>query len=84
MTSRYIRPSASLAALCGGYGVLLDISDVPRHPKRITAAADSNFSFWHSATFSNDGTKVLFSDEWGGGSQPRCRVTDKMEWGADA
>ena len=41
-------------------------------------------SFWHSATFSNDGTKVLFSDEWGGGGQPRCRATDKMEWGADA
>ena len=41
-------------------------------------------SFWHSATFSNDGKKVLFSDEWGGGTQPRCRATDKMEWGADA
>ena len=46
--------------------------------------ADSNFSFWHSATFNNDGTKILFSDEWGGGSAPRCRATDKMEWGADA
>ena len=41
-------------------------------------------SFWHSATFSNDGTKVLFSDEWGGGSQPRCRSTDRLEWGGDA
>ena len=48
------------------------------------AVADSNFSYWHSATFSNDGTKMLFSDEWGGGSQPRCRATDKPEWGADA
>ena len=47
-------------------------------------AADPNMSFWHSATFSNDGKKVLFSDEWGGGSRPRCRATDKMEWGADA
>jgi len=46
--------------------------------------ADSNFSFWHSATFNNDGTKILFSDEWGGGTQPRCRVSDKLEWGADA
>src|SRR5207253_3420735 len=45
---------------------------------------DSNFSFWHSATFNNDGTKILFTDEWGGGLQPRCRVTDKHEWGADA
>ena len=51
---------------------------------RIDSAADINMSFWHSATFSNDGTKVLFSDEWGGGSQPRCRDTDKLEWGADA
>ena len=68
---------------CGGYGLLLDITD-PAHPRRIGAAADSNFSFWHSATFNNDGTKVLFSDEWGGGLQPRCRVTDKHEWGADA
>ncbi|MEO7456499.1 MAG: hypothetical protein ABIY52_09570 [Gemmatimonadaceae bacterium] len=68
---------------CGGYGLLLDISDVA-NPKRIGAAADSNMSFWHSATFNNDGTKVLFSDEWGGGSAPRCRSTDKYEWGADA
>jgi hypothetical protein len=68
---------------CGGYGLLLDITQ-PANPRRIGAAADSNFSFWHSATFNNDGTKVLFSDEWGGGLQPRCRATDKMEWGADA
>ncbi len=51
---------------------------------RVAAAADSNFSYWHSATFSNDGSKLLFSDEWGGGGAPRCRATDKMEWGADA
>ncbi len=68
---------------CGGYGLLLDIRDVS-HPKRIGAVADSNFSFWHSATFNNDGTKLLFTDEWGGGGQPRCRATDKYEWGADA
>ncbi len=68
---------------CGGYGLLLDITDVA-NPKRLGAAADSNMSFWHSATFNNDGTKVLFSDEWGGGSAPRCRATDKHEWGADA
>jgi hypothetical protein len=68
---------------CGGYGLLLDITDAA-HPRRIFAAADSNFSFWHSATFNNDGTKVLFTDEWGGGSQPRCRSTDKYEWGANA
>ncbi|MEZ4417781.1 MAG: hypothetical protein R3E10_18640 [Gemmatimonadota bacterium] len=68
---------------CGGYGLLLDITDVA-NPRRIDAVADSNFSFWHSATFSNDGSKILFTDEWGGGSQPRCRPTDKYEWGANA
>ena len=68
---------------CGGYGLLLDISD-PSHPVRINAAADSNFSYWHSATFNNDGSKLLFSDEWGGGVQPKCRTTDPREWGADA
>jgi hypothetical protein len=51
---------------------------------RLDAASDANMSFWHSATFSNDGKKILFTDEWGGGGQPRCRATDKMEWGADA
>ncbi|MEP6618756.1 MAG: hypothetical protein ABJE47_05560 [bacterium] len=68
---------------CGGYGLLLDIRD-PAHPVRIDAAADTNFSYWHSATFSNDGSKVLFSDEWGGGGAPKCRATDPKEWGADA
>ena len=79
-----VYPAIGLAGgACGGYGLLLDIRDVS-HPKRIGAVADSNFSFWHSATFNNDGTKLLFTDEWGGGGQPRCRATDKYEWGADA
>ncbi len=79
-----VYPAIGLAGgACGGYGLLLDIRD-PANPKRLYAAADSNFSFWHSATFNNDGTKMLFTDEWGGGSNPRCRVTDKPEWGADA
>ncbi len=68
---------------CEGYGMLLDIRD-PEHPVRLDAASDSNFSYWHSATFNNDGTKVLFSDEWGGGSAPKCRATDPRDWGADA
>ena len=68
---------------CAGYGLLFDIRD-PKNPKRLLSVADSNMSFWHSATFSNDGTKLLFSDEWGGGSAPRCRATDKMEWGGNA
>src|SRR5205807_5227985 len=66
-----------------GYGLLLDIRD-PVHPVRIAAASDSNFAYWHSATFNNDASKVIFTDEWGGGIAPRCRATDKPEWGADA
>jgi hypothetical protein len=68
---------------CIGYGLLIDIHD-PVHPRRIAAASDSNFWGWHSATFSNDGSQILFSDEWGGGSLPRCRATDDRKWGADA
>jgi hypothetical protein len=68
---------------CEGYGFLLDIRD-PAHPVRVAAVSDSNFSYWHSATFNNDGTKLLFSDEWGGGGQPKCRASDPKEWGADA
>jgi hypothetical protein len=68
---------------CEGYGFLLDIRD-PAHPVRIDAVSDSNFSYWHSATFNNDGTKVLFSDEWGGGGQAKCRASDPRDWGADA
>ncbi|HEY3279011.1 MAG TPA: hypothetical protein VGJ83_00740 [Gemmatimonadales bacterium] len=79
-----VYPAIGLAGgACGGYGLLLDIRDVA-HPRRLAAVADSNFSYWHSATFSNDGTKILFTDEWGGGGGPKCRVTDKPEWGADA
>jgi hypothetical protein len=77
-------PAIGLAGgACEGYGLLLDIRD-PAHPNRIAAVADTNFSYWHSATFNNDGTKVLFSDEWGGGGAPKCRATDPKEWGADA
>ena len=79
-----VYPAIGLAGgACGGYGLLLDIKD-PAHPVRIGAVADSNFAYWHSATFNNDGTKILFTDEWGGGGAPKCRVTDKREWGADA
>ena len=79
-----VYPELGLAGgACEGYGMLLDISD-PAHPVRVDAVSDSNFSYWHSATFNNDGTKILFSDEWGGGGQPKCRATDPHEWGADA
>src|SRR2546421_1716920 len=77
-------PAIGLAGgACAGYGLLLDIHDVA-HPRRIGAGSDSNFSYWHSATFNNDGTKLLFTDEWGGGGGPKCPATDKHEWGADA
>jgi len=71
------------AGACSGNGILLNIKD-PVHPVRIDAVNDPNYSYWHSATFSNDGSKVLFTDEWGGGLQPRCRTTDPNNWGADA
>jgi hypothetical protein len=77
-------PAAALAAgACSGNGILLDISD-PVKPVRIDQVVDKNFAYWHSATFNNDGTKVIFTDEWGGGTRPRCRATDLPNWGADA
>jgi len=71
------------AGACSGNGIVLDISN-PIKPVRIAAVSDPNYAFWHSANFNNAGTKVLFTDEWGGGGQPRCRETDPMNWGADA
>jgi hypothetical protein len=77
-------PAIGLAAgACQGDGLLLDISD-PVNPVRIDNVTDNNFAYWHSATFNNDGTKVIFTDEWGGGSGARCRATDPTNWGVDA
>ena len=77
-------PSLNLAAgACSGNGIIMDISD-PRAPKRLDAVVDPGFAYWHSATFNNDGTKVLFTDEWGGGGRPRCRAQDPDTWGANA
>ncbi|WP_274388277.1 hypothetical protein [Salsipaludibacter albus] len=77
-------PAIGLAAgACQGDGLLIDISDPP-NPRRIDAVRDYNFAYWHSATFNNDGTKVIFTDEWGGGSGARCRPTDPLNWGANA
>ncbi len=79
-----VSPAAKIAAgACSGNGIIFDISN-PRKPKRIDAVVDDGFAYWHSATFNNDGTKVLFTDEWGGGSRPRCRSYDPLEWGANA
>jgi len=77
-------PSANLAAgACSGNGILFDITD-PYDPQRLDAVSDEGFAYWHSATFNNDGTKVVFTDEWGGGGRPRCRAWDPLTWGADA
>jgi LVIVD repeat len=77
-------PAMGLAAgACSGYGLLLNIKD-PVHPVRVQAVADSNFAFWHSATFNNNATTLLFTDEWGGGAAAKCLPTDPIDWGADA
>ena len=79
-----VYPELGLAAgACSGNGILLDIRD-PANPKRVNEVFDPNFAYWHSATFSNDAKKVLFTDEWGGGSAPRCQATDRPQWGANA
>ena len=79
-----VYPEIGLAAgACSGNGILLDIKD-PANPKRIDAVNDPNYAYWHSAAFSNDGKKVVFTDEWGGGLGARCRPNDPIQWGADA
>jgi hypothetical protein len=76
-------PAIGLAGgACSGNGLILDISD-PTNPVRLTEVADPNFAYWHSATFNNDGTSVVFTDEWGGGGAPRCREIDPPTWGAN-
>jgi uncharacterized protein (DUF305 family) len=74
-------PAKKIAAgACSGNGIILDISD-PRKPRRIDDVADKAFAYWHSATFNNDGTKVLFTDEWGGGSRPALPGSGSTELG---
>ena len=77
-------PSKNIAAgACSGNGILFDISD-PYNPRRLDVVTDIGFAYWHSATFNNDGSKVIFTDEWGGGGRARCRAWDPLDWGADA
>ena len=79
-----VYPEIGLAAgACSGNGILLDIRD-PVNPKRVDAVNDPNYAYWHSASFSNDGKKVVFTDEWGGGLGARCRANDPNKWGANA
>ena len=84
MYKRQVYPEIGLAAgACSGNGILLDISD-PMRPERIDEVIDPGFAYWHSATFNNDGTKVIFTDEWGGGGRARCRALAPRTWGANA
>jgi len=77
-------PSLNIAAgACSGNGILFDISD-PYNPTRLDVVTDTGFAYWHSATFNNEGTKVVFTDEWGGGGRARCRAWDPLDWGANA
>ena len=79
-----VYPAKGLGAgACSGNGILIDIRDAA-HPKRITEVSDPNFAYWHSANFNDAATTILFTDEWGGGTTPKCRATDKPTWGADA
>jgi len=79
-----VYPERGLAAgACSGNGIIFDITD-PLNPQRMDEVIDKGFAYWHSATFNNDGTKVIFTDEWGGGRRPRCRAYDPLTWGADA
>jgi hypothetical protein len=82
-TSPCTQRSGLAAGACSGNGILLDIKD-PANPKRLDAVNDPNYAYWHSASFSNDGKKVVFTDEWGGGLGARCRANDPNKWGADA
>jgi hypothetical protein len=79
-----VYPERGIAAgACEGNGLLIDISD-PAKPRRIDAVADPLYAYWHGATFSNDGKTVVFTDEWGGGTSPRCRTNDDLKWGGNA
>jgi len=71
-----------LAGACGSYGLLVDVSN-PEKPVRLDARSDTNFSLWHTAVFSNDGKKVVFTDEWGGGTSPMCQANSMMEMGGN-
>ena len=78
-----VYPEAGIAGgACSGNGILLDISD-PQNPSRISEMFDPDMAYWHSATFNNAADKVVFTDEWGGGTAARCRAEDPATWGAN-
>jgi hypothetical protein len=78
-------PEKKIAAgACMGEGVLMDISD-PVNPVVTDSVTDNaNFAFWHSATFNNDASTVVFTDELGGGGGPTCNPTVGPMRGANA
>lgn len=77
-------PKRKIAAgACMGDGIIMDIRN-PQKPKVIERVSDPNFSFWHSATFTNDGDKVVFTDELGGGGAATCDVETGPTHGANA
>jgi len=61
----------------------VDITN-PEKPVRITAIRDTNnFQGRHTAAFSNDGKKLIVTNEWGGGTSPMCQKDNMMEMGGN-
>lgn len=77
-------PEKDLAAgACMGDGIIFDISD-RESPKVIDQVQDNvNFAFWHSATFNERASKVVFTDELGGGGGATCNEATGPNRGAD-
>ena len=72
-----------LAASCSTHSILVDISN-PEKPFRISALADTNnYQGRHTAAFSNDGKKLIQTDEWGGGTGPMCQASSMIELGGN-
>jgi hypothetical protein len=72
-----------LAAACSSHAIMVDISD-PEKPVRLSAITDTNnFQGRHTAGFSNDARKTLWTDEWGGGTGPMCQANSIMELGGN-
>lgn len=72
-----------LAASCSTHSIMVDISN-PEKPFRIDALSDTNnFQGRHTAAFSNDGKKLIQTDEWGGGTGPMCQASSMIELGGN-
>ena len=72
-----------LAAACSTHSILVDIRN-PEKPVRLDALTDTNnFQGRHTAAFSNDGKKLVQTDEWGGGTGPMCQAGSMIELGGN-